>query len=278
MAIERHPAAGSDQRLDALRSLGAGTYEETRPPDDLRHVVACLWVRVVRHRGATSRTPIIPDGCSDLIVFDELPPVVAGPDATTRWIDLADGALITGLRLRPGGVRAVFGCPATAILNREVRLSDLVCDAGALHQRLLRAGTVRQRYHVLVQWTRDTLDRTAAPDRVVRLACEALAHDLRADVGTLARRFDWHTRAIRRHFHAACGYGPKHFQRIMRVQRAIRLAHAPVPLRLADLALAAGYADQPHMTRDFRDVTGFTPAQYLPDTRPEFGVWLAEGW
>jgi transcriptional regulator GlxA family with amidase domain len=64
----------------------------------------------------------------------------------------------------------------------------------------------------------------------------------------------------------------------MRIQRAIRESHDPSRASLADVALAAGYADQAHMTRDFRAITGFTPAQHLATARPEFGLWIAEGW
>jgi AraC-like DNA-binding protein len=46
--------------------------------------------------------------------------------------------------------------------------------------------------------------------------------------------------------------------------------------RLARLALDAGYADQAHMTRDFRDLTGFTPRELLARTNADVGRWLDE--
>ena len=36
-------------------------------------------------------------------------------------------------------------------------------------------------------------------------------------------------------------------------------------LSLAEMALAAGYADQSHLTRDCRAITGLTPAAFLAD-------------
>jgi AraC-like DNA-binding protein len=62
----------------------------------------------------------------------------------------------------------------------------------------------------------------------------------------------------------------------MRIQRAIRESHDAARSNLAEIA--AGFADQAHMTRDFRDITGFTPAQHLATTRPESGLWIAEDW
>ncbi|MBS4105074.1 helix-turn-helix domain-containing protein, partial [Tsukamurella paurometabola] len=53
------------------------------------------------------------------------------------------------------------------------------------------------------------------------------------------------------------GYGPKTLARIQRFQRVVG------PLRagraLADIAAAAGYADQAHLPREVRALTGVPP-------------------
>src|SRR5690606_41603463 len=61
-------------------------------------------------------------------------------------------------------------------------------------------------------------------------------------------------RQLRRRSLAAFGYGPKTLQRVLRFQRALRLARAGVPL--ADAALAAGYSDQAHFAHEVRDLAG----------------------
>jgi AraC-like DNA-binding protein len=53
------------------------------------------------------------------------------------------------------------------------------------------------------------------------------------------------------------------FQKIMRIQAVLRAAQAIPSVGLAELAMAAGFADQAHMTRDFRAITGLTPADYF---------------
>ncbi len=68
-------------------------------------------------------------------------------------------------------------------------------------------------------------------------------------------------RRLRRRFVQAVGYGPATYLRVARLQRAIALApHAP---NLAALAVAAGYSDQAHLSRDCRALTGLTPRAYL---------------
>jgi transcriptional regulator GlxA family with amidase domain len=103
-----------------------------------------------------------------------------------------------------------------------------------------------------------------------------LAADTQLAIGTLARQLGWNARMIHRQFTAACGYGPKHLQRVMRVQTALRVGHdASRRLRLPDLATSVGFADQAHMSREFKDLTGFTPTAYFAAYTPEVGAWLA---
>jgi AraC-like DNA-binding protein len=269
---------GVDLFLARFGSTASPYYEETEPAADLRALVACNWVRVVRLAGAPALAPILPDGCADVMVYDDAPPRVAGPDATTRWVSIPEGTVIVGLRLRPGAVRSVFGCPADSILGGGARLSDLAPGARALHQRLLATAHLPARQALLEDWVRAAVARAATVDHAVVAACRMLTSDAHVAIGALAQRLGWNARTLHRQFRGACGYGPKHFQRVMRVQRAIRAVHAAGAPRLADVAQAAGYADQAHMTRDFRDITGFTPRSSFAMARPEFGAWIDEAW
>ena len=61
-------------------------------------------------------------------------------------------------------------------------------------------------------------------------------------------------RQLRRRSLAAFGYGPKTLQRVLRFQRALGLARSG--MALADVAQAAGYADQPHLANEVRVLAG----------------------
>lgn len=68
-------------------------------------------------------------------------------------------------------------------------------------------------------------------------------------------------RRLRRRFVQAVGYGPATYLRVSRFQRAVALA--PLVPGLAALAAGAGYADQAHLSRDCRALTGLTPRRYF---------------
>ena len=254
-----------------------GYYRELAPSPDLTDLVACNWISVIRRGRFGERSPIIPDGCSDILLYDANTPVIVGPDTRMRWAELPDGLVITGLRLRPGALRAVFGCPAAQLLDRQVPMSDVVSVPDRFLDALNFSDTLQRRHALLEDWVRRSARDLRANDSRVLGASRMLATDPQLSIGTLARRLGWNARAIHRQFDAACGYGPKHLQRIMRVQTALRVsAGARRRLPMSDVALSAGFADQAHMTREFRDLTGFTPTAYFEFHDAGVGAWLSE--
>ena len=261
------------------RALGAGYYREYAPSPDLRELVACHWLSVVGPRKVGAHTPIIPDGCSDIMLYDADEPRVVGPDTRMRWAELREGLVITGLRLRPGAWRVVFGCSAHVLLDGQAWLRDLRGVSTRFLDALNFADTLRGRQALLEDWVRQSMLNVSADDRLLLSACRQLSLDAQLPVGVLAKRLGWHARMMHRQFLVACGYGPKHLQRVMRVQVALQAARSGSQARsLADLACVAGFVDQAHMTRDFKDLTGFTPATYLKEYTPEVGSWLTAGW
>ncbi|MCR6490057.1 helix-turn-helix domain-containing protein [Amycolatopsis sp. OK19-0408] len=87
-----------------------------------------------------------------------------------------------------------------------------------------------------------------------------------------ARPFAVSERRLRRRFVQAVGYGPATYLRVSRFQRAVALASRSPGL--AALAAAAGYADQAHLSRDCRALTGLTPRAYF---RPPSTVDVTAG-
>lgn len=84
-----------------------------------------------------------------------------------------------------------------------------------------------------------------------------------AVVGEVAREVGWSSRTLERQCTAVFGYGPATLRRILRFRRAVRLWDDGAPS--ASVAAAAGYADQPHLHREVRDLAGTTLATLRQD-------------
>ena len=113
----------------------------------------------------------------------------------------------------------------------------------------------------LVQQLAD-LAGAAQPDLLVREAARRLALP-RAVLPQVARDLDISERQLRRRFARSVGYGPRMLGRVQRLQRVLALHERAPAMTLVDLSSAAGYADQAHMTREVRRLSGTSPRQLL---------------
>ncbi len=193
---------------------------------------------------------MLPDGCMDL-VWTEGRILVAGPDTRAYHSGPGAGGPWAGVRFFPGTAPAVLGVPAHTLRDQRVDLTDLW--PGARTRRAIER----------VDAAPDPA--SALEDLALRLAADAGPADplLRAVVTSLAAgrpviatadSVGLGARQLHRRSLAAFGYGPKTLGRILRLQRALALARAGVSL--AETAARAGFADQPHLARDVRELTG----------------------
>ncbi len=203
--------------------------------------------------GAAS-TWVLPDGCLD-VLWTQDPTVpygllVAGPDRRA-WTSGATGTMV-GLRLAPGTGPAVLGVPAYALTGRRVPLVEL-WPAARVRRFAELLHRDPERLTALIELTRGA-DPIAL--RVAGLLAAGSPVGLAAaEVGLSARQL--HRRSL-----AAYGYGPKTLGRILRLQRALRIAGSGASWAL--VAAESGYADQAHLARDVRDLAGTTLGGLVP--------------
>jgi len=232
--------------MQDLTPTGVG-YRERPAPGALD----CLWVRVVGEDG--ERTDVLPDACSDLIWRAGRGAFVAGPDTGPVAVESVPGAVLLGIRFRPGAGGAALGLPLSELRDRRVDLAELdTALAAELHGGL----EPREAARILERVACELADAPA--DRAVTAAVARLA-DPAARVEALADELGLSERQLRRRFHAAAGYGPKTLHRVLRFRRFL----AGPRDDLARAALEAGYADQPHLAREVAQLAGTTPSRLI---------------
>jgi AraC-like DNA-binding protein len=103
-----------------------------------------------------------------------------------------------------------------------------------------------------VVWAWRRLEETGG-----RLAVEALARELGCSRRHLAARF-----------REQVGLPPKTVARVVRFHRAARLLRTAGDARWAEIANECGYYDQSHFNRDFRDLAGTSPSEFMASQLP----------
>jgi AraC-like DNA-binding protein len=92
------------------------------------------------------------------------------------------------------------------------------------------------------------------------------------DIARIADDVGWSRKHLATRIRDAVGIGPRSFRRLLRFQALTGLA-GTIGERpdWASLALEAGYFDQSHMIREFREFSGLSPSVYLARTLPNGG-------
>ncbi len=199
---------------------------------------------------------MLPDGCMDLL-WKEGRLLVAGPD-TRAHVTGGPPATWTGIRFPPGTAPALLGVPAHELRDRRVDLADLwpAADVRRLTDRVDAADDpVRGLEDLALRLAAET----APPDPLLGRLVAALAEG--RPVAATADELGVGARQLHRRSLTAFGYGPKTLARILRLRRALALALAGVPF--AETATRSGYADQPHLARDVRTLTGLSLSELL---------------
>lgn len=167
-----------------------------------------------------------------------------------------------GAVLRPGAAKLLFGVSANELSARHTPLEDLWgAAADSTRNRLLEVDDCMARLAVLESMLtariahmdagRQAFDRTFASMPALDSVAAAARHS-----GLSHRSFIVQVRE-------AVGLVPKRYLRILRFQKALHSIRAGGAGSLAMHAAQAGFSDQAHFSRDFLELSGVTPREYL---------------
>lgn len=184
--------------------------------------------------------------------------LVGGPRASS-YVRALDASGSVGVMLRPGALRAMFGVDAAELADRHTPLRDLSgAWAAELEERVRLAPTRAARLDVLEGMLARRLEAAPPPHPAVQWAIGRLRAG--ESVGRVVERTGYSHRHFVALFRREVGLAPKVWARVQRMRRALALAGAGADW--AEVALAAGYADQAHFHRELVALGGLTPTAW----------------
>jgi AraC-like DNA-binding protein len=183
-----------------------------------------------------------------------------------------DGALRgIEVNLSPLGAHMVFGVAMHELSSKLVLpLEDVLgADAGELVERLACAPGWPERFAVLDGFVLGRVQRARRPSPDVDWAWRRLrATGGLVPVGELARELGCSRRHLIGRFREQVGPAPKTAARLVRFQRTVRLLERHDGGRFAEIAQRCGYYDQAHMNREFRQLAGTAPGEFVARLLP----------
>ncbi|HEY4567949.1 MAG TPA: helix-turn-helix domain-containing protein [Kribbella sp.] len=198
--------------------------------------------------------------------------LVGGLHSTAIHVGATPSRAGVQLSLTPAAARVLLGLPPGELASAVVGLDEVLGRPARVLTEQLRETTSWDKRMDLIEGL--LLERWAASSAdVARPELSWAWRRLCATGGgigvqQLASEVGWSRRHLTDRFAAEFGLAPKVTARVLRFERASARLRWQPRTRLADLSAALGYADQAHLTREWRAIAGCSPRQWLREELP----------
>ncbi len=196
---------------------------------------------------------------------------------TVTWPDHTD---FIGVSFLPGGAYAVLGVDLGELMNQLVPL-DAIWGSFAveLRDRLYDAGGTTERFALLERVLTARISRVAEIDRITPALNALSASRGLIPVGKLSEVTDVSQKHLITLFNRVVGTSPKKLARLYRLQSLLETIDLTRHLSWTSTAQDFLYFDQAHFNKEFKQLTGLTPTDYvtrrkrLAVTAPQHAVY-----
>lgn len=173
------------------------------------------------------------------------------------------------LAVHPFAARALFGRPASELHGAVLELGDLGVDRERWGERIAEPGDADRAVRLVGAWLDDRLrDRADKAPAELRRAWQLIVGSGgRCRIADVARDVGWSRRHLTARCRAETGLGAKDLARVARFQRSRSMIASARPA-LASVAADCGYADQSHLTAEWREFAGCSPKQWISAELP----------
>ncbi|MGW4099724.1 helix-turn-helix domain-containing protein [Mycobacterium sp. NPDC004974] len=168
------------------------------------------------------------------------------------------------VELSPLAAMAVFDVTAAELTGQIVELAELWSHTSQLLDQLRAVVSWADRFQLIEAAVTARTDEGPGLNPVLAGAWREIV-DSRGYLGmqVLREQTGWSRKRLAENFRAEVGLPPKAMSGLARFQHAVDLLRRPGRRSLAAVALTCGYYDQAHFNREFRELAGCTPTEFL---------------
>ncbi|MDU1889957.1 MAG: helix-turn-helix domain-containing protein [Dysgonomonas sp.] len=258
------------------------SFEFIKPSPVLASYIKHYWILDVNNLSVVTER-VIPTGFSQLVFHrgqrmfssskGDLQPQSFICGQSVGFSDLQSTGRVNMIVVvfQPFGARAVFGIPMNEFHNTDIavdclgepslsELEDKICNTednqsaiGMIEQFLIsRLYSFNNHYN---------LKRISGVIGAINKQNQINITSL-SDIACLSYK------QFTRIFTEYVGSSPKEFSRVIRFQRALYILQNNPHINIVELAVESGYYDQPHLIREFKLFSGYTPKEFLAICNP----------
>ena len=247
---------------------------EVEPPEELRDTIKCFWYTRRNLGELPASFEVVPDGYAEIIFYFGSPCSIA---TDSGW-QLLSSPFMVGLLNQP-----VHFCGQNSLEIVSVRcfpwtvfellnlppgqdgvrsLAHPLAQLQAPLAACVQAGCIAEALALVARYFQATRARVASDGTLGKAGGALRAAHGTLPVREVAAAAHATVRTLERKFKQAAGYTVKDVSSLMRFEQVRNHLWRNPTASLAGLAQELGYADQAHLSREFRRYSGTTPAAF----------------
>jgi AraC-like DNA-binding protein len=198
---------------------------------------------------------------------------IAGLDDRPELVETGGRRAALEVKLTPLGAYRLCGMPLRELTGEVVSLEEVFGTSGrVLAEQISLTPDWNIRFGLLDAFLATRIAYGMAAHPLVEKAWLRLRQTAgRVAIAALAAELGASRRRLSALFTEQVGLGPKTAARLLRFEQVCCCLRED-PQRWAEIAYDCGYYDQPHMNREFRELAGITPSDFLARQLPKQGT------
>ena len=256
-------------------------HQEFTPPEELRDTIKCFWYNSRDFGEQQSSFEVQPDGYAEIIFhfgsgcdiahnggLQPLPsPFMMGLLSQPAVFHTKNRLEIIGIRCFPWTVFDLLGLQPG---KDGVRVFEHpIARLQPMLKKCIEAGRIDEALARIKQYFLDARSGVAADNMLFKAGAAMSEAKGTIPVSRVAAAAHATIRTLERNFKQSSGYTVKDVSGLMRFEQVRNRLWLYPDSNLAGLAHELGYADQSHLSREFKRYSGSTPAAFARKARKE---------
>lgn len=252
-------------------------YEQTAPKEAISKIVKSFWLIDSQGDDTIHKEKVIPDGYPELIfhygdqykinikgVWElQSKSIIAGQIKNFFYLENTGTSKMFAIKFQPWVLTEFFGIDMSSITDQVIEIpKNIFSVLQPIKTIAISNDSFQKKVHQIEHWFFTFLEtRSFEMSEKHKVVGAIISNKGNIPLKEIQQEFNINERTLERYFKTYIGLSPKFYSRVIRFSYIFQLIQNDT-VDWADIVYRAGYYDQSHFIKNFKEFTGEDPSKY----------------